>query len=134
MYVNGNKLQRKAARRLHYRIKERFTTDIGLEARIGADLYIPHHVGIVISGQARIGKSLAICQNTTMGKSTTMSAQDTIVIGDNVTIGANSCIIGAITIGDNVTLGAMSFVNRDIPANCTYITRKTSDVIIKPAH
>ncbi|EBQ5022487.1 serine acetyltransferase, partial [Salmonella enterica subsp. enterica serovar Cerro] len=43
--------------------------------------------------------------------------------------GANTCIIGSITIGNNVTIGAMSFVNKSIPANSIYITKKTSEVI-----
>jgi len=38
-----------------------------------------------------------------------------------------------VTIGDNVTLGAMSFVNQDIPANSVFITRKTSQILLKPA-
>lgn len=134
MYTHGNKQQRKMAKRINDALKARFTTDIGLGARIGAGLHIPHHTGVVISDKARIGKNLVIRQNTTIGVVSSMGPDEYIMLGDNIDIGANSCIIGAITIGDNVTLGAMSFVNRDIPANCTYITRKTSDAIIKPAH
>ncbi|EGI6720374.1 serine acetyltransferase, partial [Escherichia coli] len=38
---------------------------------------------------------------------------------------ANSCIISDhITIGDNVKIGAFTFVNKDIPSNSTYYTKK----------
>ncbi|MEH6499792.1 MAG: hypothetical protein V7751_10435 [Pseudoalteromonas distincta] len=50
-----------------------------------------------------------------------------ITLGDNVDIGAHTCIIGSgLVIGSNVRIGAMSFVNKDIPDNVTYITRKES--------
>lgn len=133
MYTRGNKAQRKAAKQINDRIKARFTTDIGLDARIGAGLHIPHHTGVVISDKARIGKNLVIRQNTTIGVVKSMTPEQLITLGDNVDIGANSCIIGAVTIGDNVTLGAMSFVNQDIPANSVFITRKTSQILLKPA-
>ncbi|EAT0151581.1 serine acetyltransferase, partial [Salmonella enterica] len=55
-----------------------------------------------------------------------------IRIGNNVNIGANCCIIGlSRKIGDNATIGAMSFINKDIPSNCTYITKKTGVVLHK---
>ena len=45
----------------------------------------------------------------------------------HVDVGANSCIIGTgIEIGDNVVIGAMSFINKNVPSNHTYITEKTS--------
>ncbi|MCO6546122.1 MAG: hypothetical protein J6564_10000 [Gilliamella sp.] len=53
-----------------------------------------------------------------------------IIIGDNVSIGANSVILGGkIKIGNNVKIGAMSFVNKDIPDNCTVYTQKTNTII-----
>ncbi|CCK15710.1 Serine acetyltransferase [Cronobacter universalis NCTC 9529] len=49
------------------------------------------------------------------------------MIGDNVSIGASSCIIAdQISIGNNVVIGAMSFINKDIPDNCTVVTEKTT--------
>ncbi|EEC9965547.1 serine acetyltransferase, partial [Escherichia coli] len=55
-----------------------------------------------------------------------------VKIGSNVDIGANCCIIGlSRKIGDNVKIGAMSFINKDIPSNCTYITKKSGVVLYK---
>jgi acetyltransferase-like isoleucine patch superfamily enzyme len=53
------------------------------------------------------------------------------IIGDNVDIGACTCIVGIThVIGDNVKIGAMSFVNQDIPSNCTCITKKEFHTIV----
>lgn len=133
MYEHGTKRERKAASRLNDKLKERFATDIELGARIGPGFHISHHAGLVISKKARIGRNFIIRQNTTIGSRQGLSDDEVITIGDNVDVGANSCIIGAVTIGDNVTLGAMSFVNKDIPSNSVYITRKTSTTTITPA-
>ena len=47
-----------------------------------------------------------------------------------MSIGANSVILGGeITIGNNVNIGAMSFVNKNIPDNCTVYTQKTNTII-----
>lgn len=43
------------------------------------------------------------------------------MIGDNVSIFVNTVIIGDITIGDNVTIGACSFVNKNVPPDCTVV-------------
>lgn len=109
----------------------RHGTEIMLGAQIDEGLAVGHGMGIVITRNVRIGKHFQIRQNTTIGIDGKGDAP--IVIGDNVDIGANSCIIGTgIEIGDNVVIGAMSFVNKSIPADHTYITEKKS--FIKPRY
>jgi serine acetyltransferase len=127
MYLNGSRSQKKTAKKINRLLKEKYTTDIALGARIGAGLHIPHHTGVVITDKAIIGEMLTIRQNTTLGCRKDTYDTGNLVIGNNVDIGANSCIIGDITIGDNVNIGAMSFVMQDIPSNGTYITRKHSE-------
>ncbi|BEB84437.1 TPA: DapH/DapD/GlmU-related protein [Escherichia coli] len=86
-------------------------------------MYIGHYSGIVITRYATIGRNFNIRQNTTIGLKNSNSNR--VTIGDNVNIGANSCIISDnITIGDNVKIGAFTFVNKDIPSNATYYTKK----------
>lgn len=114
---------------INRKLNSKFGIDIELGAVIGYGLDIPHHMGIVITKKARIGCNLSLKQNTTVGNKQGLKEDDFIIIGNNVDIGANTCIIGSITIGDNVTIGAMSFVNKSIPANSIYITKKTSEVI-----
>ncbi|SUW63308.1 Serine acetyltransferase [Buttiauxella agrestis] len=132
MYINGNKPQRKAAEKLNNKLIERFGCEIGLGAHIGKGLMIPHHSGIVIHSLVDIGENFVIRQNTVIGQIDTDSKALRISIGNNVDIGANTCIIGlSVKIGDNVKIGAMSFIKSNIPSNCTYITDKTSRIIIK---
>ncbi len=95
-------------------------------AEIDIGLSLGHPIAIVVSRAARIGKNCSIRQCTTIGLSHEADAPF-IHIGDNVSIGAHTCIMGThLTIGDNVTIGAASFVNKDIPSDMTYITRKES--------
>ena len=102
-----------------------------LGAQIQLGLTIPHFTGgIVISDKCIIGKNFKIRQNSTIGIHHS-GQTGYIVIGDNVTLGASCCIIGEnINIGNNVVVGAMSFINKNIPDNCTCYTKKTNEIII----
>ena len=81
------------------------------------------------SEEISVRKNFTVRQNTTIGVDP--SEYSYISIGNNVDIGANTCLIakGKVFIGDNVIIGAMSFVNKDIPSNSTYITKKTNSII-----
>ncbi|EAS7511132.1 serine acetyltransferase [Salmonella enterica] len=130
MYINGNKRQRKCAIKMNNKLISKFGCEIGLGARIGKGLIIPHHSGIVIHGNVDIGENFVVRQNTTIGQKDSDSKELCIHIGNNVVIGANSCILGlSVKIGDNVKIGAMSFVMENIPDNCTYVTDKKSRLI-----
>ena len=132
MFISGNQKQRKCAIKIKNALMERYGCDIGLGARIGKGLMLPHHAGIVIHGNVDIGENVIIRQNTTIGEKVPDSKENYIVIGDNVDIGAHTCIIGLnVKIGSNVKIGAMSFIMEDVPDNCTYVTRKESRVIIR---
>lgn len=132
MHEHGTKRQKKAASSIFSMLKDRYASDIALEARIGPGLHVPHHTGVVISNRARIGSHFTIRQNTTIGGVQGMTESDVIRIGNNVDIGANSCLVGPITVGDNVVIGAMSFVNKDIDSNMIFITPKSSVVKAVP--
>lgn len=131
MYLHGSRRQRKVAISIQDKLKDAYANDIELGLTVGPGLTIPHHTGIVIYHKAIIGKNFTIRQNTTIGGVQGMDENERMVIGDNVDIGANSCLVGRFHIGDNVTVGAMSFVNQDIPANSTYICRKTPTITRK---
>lgn len=100
--------------------------------RLAKGSLIGHPIGIVVNSGCVIGKNFTLRQNTTIGTTAQgLGDHQDIIIGDNVSVGANSCIVGSgLTIGDNVTIGAMSFVNKDIPSNSVYMTRKES--LVKP--
>lgn len=134
LYQTGRPYSRKLAKRINRKITLKYGTEIQLGARIGAGMTISHHYGIVINGSTRIGENFKIRQNTTIGipgnPAKSRGDLTTIVIGDNVTVGASSCIIGNdLIIGNNVTIGAMSFINKNIPDNCTVYTEKRNTLV-----
>lgn len=128
LYCNGHK---RLAYKIHARLKKDFSCDIMLGARIGAGLTIAHHVGVVITKRAVIGKNLKLTQNCVIG-SVGKDDAGKIIIGDNFFMGSNSCVIAdSLHIGNNVSLGAMSFLNKDVPDNCTVYTEKKNTSIKK---
>ena len=115
------------AKGINSHLIRRHGIEIMLGARIGKGLRLAHMQGIVIFKNVVIGKNFTIRQNTTVG--TDFKSQEIITVGDDVDVGANSCIIGSgIRIGNRVQIGAMSFVNKSIPDDCTYITKKESAI------
>ncbi|MDE1483393.1 serine acetyltransferase [Xenorhabdus bovienii] len=131
LYKKGGKNCIKLAESINYRITNKWGTEIELGAQIDSGITFAHHNGIVISRISVIGKNFHIRQNTTIG-SVGNRPDKIIKIGDNVEIGANSCIIGEkLTIGNNVIIGAMSFINKDLPDNCTCYTKKINEIKIR---
>ncbi len=61
----------------------KYGCDIGLGARIGKDLVLPHHSGVVIHGNVKIGENVIIQQNTTIGEKESDSRENYLVVGDN---------------------------------------------------
>lgn len=122
-------LKPRGARSLGKMINKSLTREFGVEIMLGAQieegLQLGHPTAIIIYSGVRIGKNCCIRQCTTIGS--IEKGNLPISLGDNVDIGAHTCIIGSgLNIGNNVRIGAMSFVNKDIPDNVTYITRKES--------
>lgn len=128
MHMSRSEFWRRRAKLLNERVSRRFNVEIMLGAEVGEGLWIGHPTGIVISGYAVIGRNFRIWQNCTVGIKGG-DGEKTIRIGDNVKLAAHSCIIGDdIRIGNNVSFGAMSFVNKDVPDDSVYITRKSSSI------
>lgn len=138
MYQHGTKRQSNVGTTINFKLISKYGADIGLKARIGKNLIISHSVGLVINGDTIIGENFNVRQNVTIGVKNlphfiweSFSADKYLIeIGDNVFIGANSCIIGdTLQIGNNVKIGAMTFINSDIPDNCTIYTQKMNTMI-----
>jgi len=131
LYVQESRMLLSLAKTINKRLIRRHCVEIMLGAEIGEGFSIIHPMGIVIYRGTRIGRNCTLRQNTTIG-SVEVDNQP-IHIGDNVNIGAHTCIIGSgLRIGSNVKIGAMSFINRDVPDNCTYVTEKLGRVLNRP--
>lgn len=125
LYENGH---RSLAKRIHSRLKAKFSCDIMLGAQIGEGLTIAHHVGIVVTKRLIAGKNMQLKQNSVIGAGG-KGEEGNIVIGDNFYLGTNSCVIAdSLEIGDNVVVGAMTFVNKNIPSNSRVITQKATSI------
>lgn len=102
--------------------------DIENWANIPDSTEFGHAIGIVIGHGVHMGENCFIRQGVTIGD-TKRSKGDYPHLGSNVDIGANSTIIGKIHIGNNVVIGAHSFINKDIPDNCTVYSK--NEIIIR---
>ena len=103
--------------------------DIPADTKIGEGLKISHPNGIVINGNAILGKNVSIRCNTVIGGD--FSGQNAPVIGDNVNIGANVCIIGNIHVGNNVDIGAGTVVVKDVPDDAIVVGNPSRIIRIK---
>ncbi|MFV3371528.1 serine acetyltransferase [Pseudomonas sp. NY15435] len=133
LYAKGG-MRRRYALRLQRKLNRRYAVDISVAAQIGPGFRIAHLPGVVITGYAQIGRNFFIRQNSTVGIKTLGLSRYSLVIGDDVSLGAHSCIIAdELEIGSGVTIGAMSFVNKDLPAGCTYYNVRQSQILHAPS-
>lgn len=95
----------------------RYGVHLSGACRIGAGLYLPHPLGIVIHGDCIIGQNCVVSQNVTLGETKRGARKGTPVIGNRVYIAPGAVVIGGIHIGDDVAIGANCVVTRDVPPN-----------------
>ena len=86
-----------------------------------------HFSGILISGEARIGRNVVIHQDVSIGSNrlTGGKRRGTPAIGDHVCIGTGACIIGRITVDDNCRIGTNALVFEDLPPNSVAVQQPT---------
>jgi acetyltransferase-like isoleucine patch superfamily enzyme len=89
---------------------------LGYKTDIGAFTYINAKAGVVIEDFVQIGSHCSIYSISTID-----DKNGEVVLRTNCRIGSHSVIMPGVTIGENAVIGAHSFVNQDIPANCTAV-------------
>lgn len=89
---------------------------LGYKTDIGAFTYINAKAGVVIEDFVQIGSHCSIYSISTIDEK-----NGEVVLRTNCRIGSHSVIMPGVTIGENAVIGAHSFVNQDIPANCTAV-------------
>lgn len=79
----------------------------------------------IIGNGTKIDNGVHIAHNVKIGKHCLIGPHSVFlgscVIGDHSTIWTNSVIKDHVTVGKNVIIGACSFVNHNLPDNCTAI-------------
>jgi len=87
---------------------------LGKEVDIGAFTYINAKYGVEIEDNVQIGSHCSIYSNSTIDKK-----KGKVTLRKNSKIGSHTVIMPSVEIGENSTIGAHSFVNKNIPPNCT---------------
>jgi len=87
-----------------------FGAEIGLAAKVGGGLYVPHPYGIVV-GICTVGRNVAIMQNVTIGRRRPTD-DGAAVIGDGALLS-----VGSVVLGRNAIVAAKSVALSDVPDN-----------------
>ena len=98
--------------------------DIYPSATVGTGLNLPHPNGIVIGQNVRIGSSVTILQQVTVGAHTIdgiYNESNMPNICDRVMLGAGCKVLGGVTIGEGAVIGANAVVLKDLPPHCTAV-------------
>ena len=99
---------------MHYWVHLVSGTTIAREAKIGANLYLPHSGNIIIHPDCSIGDNCTIFHEVTLGE--TVDRAGAPRIGNHVFIGPGAKLLGPITIGDGARIAGNSLVISDVPA------------------
>jgi serine O-acetyltransferase len=74
---------------------------------------LPHPVGIVIHGRAKLGDNVVIYQNVTIASHPRVNEAATI--HDGAVLSAGCVIVGPVTIGEGAVIAANAVVTSDVP-------------------
>lgn len=96
-----------------------FKCDVDPSARVGAGLYAPHPIGIVVGGEWDISEDVSILQGVTLGR--TKSPKRRCTVGSGCIIGAGAKVIGQIDLGENSRIGANAVVLVSVPSNAVAV-------------
>lgn len=108
--------------RILYRyVRNHYSIELPLSAKIGRRLLIGHQGGIVIHWLSEIGNDCIIIQNVTLGAATEETVMRGPVLGNRVEVGCGAAIIGGVNIGDDVRIGPNAVVTMNIPAGSTVV-------------
>lgn len=128
------------ARYYELTLRKRFACYISYKAKFGANLKLPHPVGIVIGDGVTVGNNVTIFQNVTLGAARMGEGVQGLYpkIEDGAVIFAGAKIIGAVNIGKNAIVAANAVVLHDIPENTVAVgipaKVKASKVVEDTAH
>jgi len=106
---------------LSHRMRSKWGINIPRSVEVGPGLYIGHSGGIVIAGDAKLGSSINLSHDVTIGVSGQGSQRGIPIIGDDVYIAPGAKIFGKISIGNNVKIGANAVIHKDIPDNSVVV-------------
>jgi serine O-acetyltransferase len=89
-----------------------FGIELGNGIALGHGVYFTHPIGIVVGGEARVGRRVRFLGSNTVG---TARNDGHPSIGDDVLVGCGARILGPVRIGDRAVIGANAVVLADVP-------------------
>lgn len=106
-------------------IRNVYGIELPQSAVIGRRLWLPHAVGVVISGEVQIGDDCMIRQNVTIGRFGFGRTRETPVpkLGNNVMVGPGAVIVGGVSVGDGARIGPNAVVMTDVPTGASAFVR-----------
>ena len=105
----------------HRRLSIKYGIQIPPGTIIGKGFYMGHFGGIVVNGNAIIGKNCNLSQGVTIGMSNRGIRAGYPVLHDNIYIGPGAKIVGKVVLGSNCAVGANAVVTKDIPDNAVAV-------------
>ena len=111
-----------AIAKLYYKhLVIKYGIQIPISTTIGKGFYMGHFGGIVVNGNAIIGKNCNLSQGVTIGMSNRGIRAGYPVLHDNIYIGPGAKIVGKVVLGSNCAVGANAVVTKDIPDNAVAV-------------
>lgn len=107
-------------------VRSLYGVELPRSAVIGRRLWLPHPVGVIISGQTQIGDDCMIRQNVTIGRfgfGRMRSAGSVPKLGNGVMVGPGAVIVGGVTVGDGARIGPNAVIMTDVPAGVSAVVR-----------
>jgi len=101
----------------------RFFTGIEIHpgAKLCANLFIDHGMGVVIGETAEVGCNVTLYHGVTLGGVSLEKGKRHPTIEENVVIGAGAKVLGAITVGRGSRIGANAVVVKDVPPDSVVV-------------
>lgn len=115
-------------------VRNVYGVELPRSAVIGRRLWLPHPVGVIISGQAQVGDDCMIRQNVTIGRfayGRERTGSSAPKLGNGVMIGPGAVIVGGVTVGDGARIGPNAVIMTDVPAGASAVGR-AAGILMSP--
>ena len=94
-----------------------YSVDIHWDADLAPGVIIVHGIGLVISGEARVGSGCILFQHVTLGVSMVGGVSGAPTLDDNVHVGPGATVLGPIRVGRDSKIVANSVLMESVEPN-----------------
>jgi serine O-acetyltransferase len=124
LYEKGGYINRKRAKRMENKLREKYQLYIPCTVKIGQNFEIRHPMGIQLGKTTEIGDNCKVYPFFA-AMAAVKNDRELIVnhirrhpkIGNDCMLCSKATVIGPVTIGDDVIIGACAIVTKDVPSH-----------------